>query len=664
MCVRWVATVRSPRKSAAATSRFVLPSATSVGDAALGRRSGPRRACGRRSDRARRAPSRPSRRRRAPRSRRAPPRSPRAPAASAARVAGRLRARAALGRGRTGSPTASCCATAVLERHSRVAISPRAAATSPRQRVACASTHSRPSRRASRLPVVQDARRPRRSDRARAAPRRSRARHQRSARLAPVRRIGGPLGGARTTSRPRRDLRSRARRVPRSRRGRRGVPFLLGEPAVARRASSRARSSSPRWSGDERRAGTCCCRRRLGRIARRSRAHSLRSAAARSQPARVQLDERQIPERLLGTALVPLAPLPIQRLEEVRVRARSRPTTMSTCRQNPRSCVPLLLVAARRGRAGRRAPRHQARPARRGRSGGGRASRASRREGRRRRAGRRARPPRAHDAPPTSRPCDQAPLRQARFWWSAACSAGCDAASTAPRPCSPTAPGDPRSRTGGPAPLRVRIPGDDARPRARGRSRVGRAPSPAASGRELPRCARRCRVAPARPPASRRARARRARLRRSAHRARSPCVPSPRASAASAASGPAAASAWCRARASGIVDPVGEAARALPPRRGRRLLVEHGGEQRVREADRALARARSRPSANAGSQRVAGEPAGRSAGHGRRRATGSPASPPAGRASRARTSASRPSGTGRGCVGSTSDPSARASSSA
>ena len=80
MCVRWLATVRSPRNSAAATSRFVRPSATSAAtrrSAAVSPSSRVRPPMRPSSARALLDPAWP---RRAARSRRAPPRSRRGPA--------------------------------------------------------------------------------------------------------------------------------------------------------------------------------------------------------------------------------------------------------------------------------------------------------------------------------------------------------------------------------------------------------------------------------------------------------------------------------------------------------------------------------------------------------------------------------------------------------
>ena len=82
MWVRCVSTVRSPRTRAAATSRFVRPSATSSATRCSAG-GAPPRGCGRRSDRARRAHSPPSRLRPSPRMPRPPPQSRHAPHASA-----------------------------------------------------------------------------------------------------------------------------------------------------------------------------------------------------------------------------------------------------------------------------------------------------------------------------------------------------------------------------------------------------------------------------------------------------------------------------------------------------------------------------------------------------------------------------------------------------
>ena len=149
MCVRWLATVRSPRNNAAATSRFVRPSATSAAT---------RCSAGVRPSSRVRPPmlpssatgsARPRSRRRAARSRRAPPRSRRAPRASAGRACGRRRERAAPGPvrrdrrpRRAARPRRSSSAIGLVE-------SPRAAAIWPRHRIDVREDPPRPTRLAS-----------------------------------------------------------------------------------------------------------------------------------------------------------------------------------------------------------------------------------------------------------------------------------------------------------------------------------------------------------------------------------------------------------------------------------------------------------------------------------------------------------------------------------
>ena len=160
MWVRWLATVRSPRNSAAATSRFVRPSAT--------------RAATRRSAAVRpflaRAPADPSELGarllgpggRAERLEAAERGHDRVAGGALLRVraGGRRRARAARGRGRRGRRRPRAAATACsrsdarLDRRLR-----RAAATRPRQRVTCASTQLAGEPCRVRLPHVEDAHR-------------------------------------------------------------------------------------------------------------------------------------------------------------------------------------------------------------------------------------------------------------------------------------------------------------------------------------------------------------------------------------------------------------------------------------------------------------------------------------------------------------------------
>ena len=132
------------------------PHRDQVGDALLGRRSDPRRACGRRSRPSSPAgPLGPAARRRSPRSRRAPPRSPRAPAASAARAAASTPSASSARARPNGSPSASCCSTASSSRRRPPSTSPRAAATRPRQRVDVRQRPGAIEPPRSRLPRVQ-----------------------------------------------------------------------------------------------------------------------------------------------------------------------------------------------------------------------------------------------------------------------------------------------------------------------------------------------------------------------------------------------------------------------------------------------------------------------------------------------------------------------------
>ena len=244
MCVRWLATVRSPRKSAAATSRFVRPSATSaatrcsagvrpsgagaaadppeLGAGLLGPAGRAERleAGERRLDR---LPGRPL--------------LPRTPPDDAEREqrprpAERIADRLVLARPPPRAPSSAS------------STSPRAAASRPRQRATCASTQCAADAHAPRLPGVQQRQRPRRSGRARAAPRRSRR---------------ATSGGSARPSRPRRPSASALGEPRDSRSGAsplhrlddaldRGQPaevraLLVGELAAARaRARGRARA--------------------------------------------------------------------------------------------------------------------------------------------------------------------------------------------------------------------------------------------------------------------------------------------------------------------------------------------------------------------------------------------------------------------------------------
>ena len=243
MWVRWLATVRSPRNSAAATSRFVRPSAT---------RTATRRSAAVSPSSRVRPPMLPSSprafsprwRRRAARSRRALPRSPRGPGASAARAAGRCRARAAPERRPKGSPTASCCATACSSR--------AAAARRPRARgdETAAPRHVREHPLAADpdrvgLPDVEDSHRvvdaaelEEQLDVVGAPPA--------DARLAPPERRGPPLGLAEPRRRPRPDLHSRARRARGSRCAAAGGARTALRPARGLAPSARGRARAGR----------------------------------------------------------------------------------------------------------------------------------------------------------------------------------------------------------------------------------------------------------------------------------------------------------------------------------------------------------------------------------------------------------------------------------
>ena len=199
MCVRWLATVRSPRNSAAATSRFVRPSATSAATRRSAAVSLPH-ACGRRCGRARPAPSRSSSSAPSCSKPRAPPRSPRVPAASGARGGGRCRARAARG------PAERIADVLVLR--DRLLEQRRGRARRPlarRRRGRGSASRARAPTRARAAPRPPPRRREagshRRCDRAGAGPRRSRASTSgRSARASPACSPAGRPARARSTA--------------------------------------------------------------------------------------------------------------------------------------------------------------------------------------------------------------------------------------------------------------------------------------------------------------------------------------------------------------------------------------------------------------------------------------------------------------------------------
>ena len=248
MCVRWLATVRSPRNSAAATSRFVRPSATSAAtrrSAAVSPSSRVRPPM--RPELAAR-PLDPGRRSELLERRRAPLRSPRGPRASAVRASGRRRARAARGPGRTGRRRPRAARPPARGATAAPSTSPSGGGDEP-----AAARHLREhpasGRAASRPPPRRRGPAPRRrSGRARAAPPRSRRVHER--------RLGSPQpSSAACRSASPSQLRGRRRSPlqsatsPRTARCMRRVEAeLLLASSSARSECARASSSWPRWT--------------------------------------------------------------------------------------------------------------------------------------------------------------------------------------------------------------------------------------------------------------------------------------------------------------------------------------------------------------------------------------------------------------------------------
>ena len=244
MCVRWLATVRSPRNSAAATSRFVRPSATSAAT---------RRSAGVSPSSRVRPPIRPSsaRARSTQRGRaelleaveRRLDRLPRR-RASAAR-AGATTPRASSARARpNGSPTASCSLDRLLE---QALGAPRRRRARRRRARGSASRRRAPTRgrAASRPPpsASSERARRRRRGRARAAPRRSRRVHQRT--------LGSPQPSSAACSSASSSQSTRRRSVPAPERDepedrevlRRVEPDCSSASTSARSECSRASSS-------------------------------------------------------------------------------------------------------------------------------------------------------------------------------------------------------------------------------------------------------------------------------------------------------------------------------------------------------------------------------------------------------------------------------------
>ena len=256
MWVRWLATVRSPRKSAAATSRFVRPSATRAATRCSAAVSPSSRV---------RPPMRPSSRARLRRPSSAAPSSLEAverrldrvagARASAARACGRRRARAAREHRRTDRRPPRAARPPARGAMRRESTSPSAAATRPRQRVTCASTHSRPSRAASASQtsrsshrVVDPAELEQRLDVV--------GRPPADARLAPPERRACRSRLLEPLERPRTRLRSRGRRAP-------GPPGAAADGA--RTAPRPARALAPSARGRARAARGGRRRRAIGR---------------------------------------------------------------------------------------------------------------------------------------------------------------------------------------------------------------------------------------------------------------------------------------------------------------------------------------------------------------------------------------------------------------
>ena len=384
MCVRWLATVRSARKSAAATSRFVRPSATSAAtrrSAAVSPSSrcrpptlpelGPRpahpagraerlEAVERRLDRVAGAALLPRRRRTTPSasSARAPP---------------------------NGSPTASCSATA-RSRSAAAFDVPRAAATSPRH----ASRARAPMRGRTlgvRLPGVEEAR-----------PHLDPAELEQEldvvvgppadARLAPVERRRLPVGPVEPPD-GRVDVAAPERGEPEDRQVlRRWSAELLSASSSARSECSRASSSPPRWTAT-RAIGRWSCGTSSPYWMEISCAR--RRARPRAPSARPELDPRERPRAPGRSAARRARATPSSRSSSVRAVSRMR---RERVHDGQRRLLHELLAADRGREVGARARRAPA-PQRRRPIQPRIAEQLRARRSRRRRARRRARAPRA-----------------------------------------------------------------------------------------------------------------------------------------------------------------------------------------------------------------------------------------------------------------------------
>ncbi len=399
MCVRWLATVRSPRNSAAATSRLVRPSATRRGDATLGRPSARPRAYARRCVRARPAPSRPRWPRRAARSRRAPRRSRRGRRASAVRASERRRARAARETGRTDRRPLRAARPPAAGATRRDRRRPAAAATRPRQRVTCASTHSRSTRVAS-ASQTRGLERRRRPDRAReATPRGRRSTSGRSAR---------PSRAQRLARRPSSSNSQAAARVAAPERdepengdvlGRVERELLLAELEGSLRMGARELELAA-MDGDD--GDRKVILRHLEPVLDRD-VVGADSVLGRERPAsRPELDPGETPERAGAPRLVALEPLSILALEQSRGPRRVSRQARACSR---RRASPPAPAARRRRRSQSRGPAQGAAPPGRRRSSRcGRARRGHAPGARRRRGSPRARARRGRARAPARTP--------------------------------------------------------------------------------------------------------------------------------------------------------------------------------------------------------------------------------------------------------------------
>ena len=519
----------------AATSAFVRPVGDEVGHAPLGRRQAVDSASVRRSrPSSAPRPLGPAVGARAPRSR------PRA--ASIASRAGRFcraapprrhRARAAPARGRTDRRPPRAASTARSSSATAASTSPRAAATRPRQRVTCASTQSRSSRRAVCLPrvepvdgVVDAPELEQRLDLLRPPPAHASARAPsaasaissacREARRRPPRR--SPLQSSTIPSIASGAAAAATRGAPRSRQ------HLLGELARARRGrrGGRRRASAGRGSCGDSASSRTYWSAQLPRLlgvlappARGARREARRSPGTRARTPPSARPARSSPRR--GSRAASRARSKCARPDEdVREReagVRRRPATIAARRA--RSACSASSSAP--GLAGVEADEREPAERRRAKRGVVRACSASSTAARACSS--------AASSPSGNRTC-----RLSRWWIDARSASGASGLAAAPRFSSGTARGmsPPRRR-----PARTSASARSA-PGAARASELGREHPPALdlAGREV--CARRRSRAAVerrrgRPAASAGARARRARRRRSARPARRRPRPRPRA---------------------------------------------------------------------------------------------------------------------------------------